>query len=182
MRRLIDIIAMVLLIAIAAWFANDRVESSKRNAIIERTNADVQRLRQVIAFHAAAGDVALTKTGWPITVDPAWFEGSVPLNHLVSSAQPWLEIADELDASLEHPPSIVAEEKSEATFWYNANNGIVRARVPRKLSDRSAIELYNRVNQCRIDSVLSFSDESTSNETPRPRKKPAFVRVYQKND
>jgi hypothetical protein len=42
-------------------------------------------------------------------------------------------------------------------FWYNPALGIVRARVPRTLSDADAIDTYNRVNGTAIRSLVEFA-------------------------
>jgi hypothetical protein len=46
-------------------------------------------------------------------------------------------------------------------FWYNPALGVVRARVPRTLSDAEALELYNEVNGTRLQELtaLAGSDE-----------------------
>ena len=65
-----------------------------------------------------------------------------------------VEVAGEADAHLLHPRVRMTVDEEMAGFWYNPYQGIVRARVPVLVSDKDATELYNRLNNASLTSLL----------------------------
>jgi hypothetical protein len=98
------------------------------------------------ALRAALRDVPVSSRGYPLTIDPEWFEGTLPWNDLLGPSQPWLELAHQDQKDLVHPPDPFVIERTQAGFWYNPHTGHVRARVPAQASESASVELYNRVN------------------------------------
>jgi len=47
--------------------------------------------------------------------------------------------------------------KGGAMFWYNPARGVIRARVPRTLSDADAVALYNDVNRTKVVELSSIA-------------------------
>lgn len=137
-----------------------------KNAAVEAIAVDgaatsVQQIEQIIRLRSSMKDTVLNERGYPVTVSPGWFKdedgkGSVPANPLMQEGQPWLEIAGEQDAGLEHPPVRLAVSDSLAQFWYNPYQGIIRARIPVMVSDAKSTDLYNRINGTNIAGILDY--------------------------
>ena len=157
MRWIRDIALLLLLASIGAgvlWYQMDR---NNHAAELEKATAETQRLEREVRFRAATKAVELNQRGWPLTVDPMWFEGSPPKNVLVGDGargeRPWLEIAPPEDAHLTHPPIRMTLSDDMAGFWYNPYQGVIRARVPVSVSDDAATVMYNTINQVSLGSI-----------------------------
>lgn len=136
-----------------------------REAEVGATRAAVQAIEAEVKRQALLGEVALSPEGWPATLDPEWFakqQQPVPRNSLLSEHRPWVEVASGAQAMLNDPvirADATAELASErAAFWYNPARGIVRARVPMAVSDRTTLELYNRVNGTDLVSLFALPE------------------------
>ena len=166
MRWVRDIALLVLLIAIgvgAWWFMTD---SREHAASIDKALADVQRLEREVRYRAAIKSVALNYRGWPMTIDPAWFDTDPPRTPLAGDDRPWLEIAPESEYGYLHPPIRLTLDDQMPAFWYNPYQGVVRARVPVDVSDEQALAMYNKVNRVSIPSIHWVE---TPQELPKPK-------------
>ncbi len=154
MRLIIDSLVALMLVGIlgAVVFNWRSEEDLDRN--ISLTVAEVHRLAAQIELQAALENVELTQRGYPRLVMPEWFHGNLPLNPLLESGHPWLEIASVSQHDLRHPPNPIAAGADVAQFWYNPHTGDVRARVPAGVSDAKALEFYNRVNETSLKSLM----------------------------
>ncbi len=94
---------------------------------------------------------------YPPQVMPEWFNQNVPNNPFLSEDRPWIDIAPADDYN-EHPPDPLVDAGNQAAFWYNPNNGIVRARVPRQVSDRLTLSLYNSINHTGLSALPHDND------------------------
>lgn len=155
MRMILNTVAAAMIMALlaGAWL-HDRAKRQEDH-VIASTRADVQRLAREAKVRGATDAVDRNGRGWPLTIDPAWFEGAPPMNRMVSHDRPWLEVAGPEEADLEHPQIRVAVDRTVAAFWYNPSNGVVRARAPVTVSDLRCTEMYNRVNGCVLASVYA---------------------------
>jgi len=157
-----------------------------KNAAVEALAVDgaatsVRRIEQIIRLRASMKDTVLNERGYPVMVSPGWFKdedgkGTVPVNPLMGEGQPWLEIAGEHDAGLEHPPVRLAVSESLAQFWYNPYQGIVRARIPVMVSDVKSTDLYNRVNGTALAGILDYerSRKDVFKQVEKPGAAPIF--------
>lgn len=158
MRLVIDsLVALMLTALLASIVLSNRGEQDWYQDI-EVATVDLHRLQREIYLQAALADVPLSDRGFPITVDPEWFQGSLPRNPLLGPDHPWLEVASAVHQHLMHPPKRMAADRSTAKFWYNPQFGVVRARVSSELSEEEALALYNQVNGCRLPNL--FAEES----------------------
>lgn len=126
--------------------------------------SSLSMLRQMIKRHAGLGDERVTGRGWPVTIQPEWFDEGAPRNPFVVGRAPWIEVASADEALLTHPPVRSDASGKHAEFWYNPYLGIVRARVEYQRSDRETLSLYNEVNDCDLDSLFApapISDPAT---------------------
>lgn len=154
MRYVRDILLLVVLIGVAyAVSTYKRYQRSELDAI-ESTANETRRLESEIQYRAATKSVPLNSRGFPLTVDPKWFDRGAPDNALLTGDRPWLDVAPPSQAGLMHPPIRMTVNKDIAAFWYNPYQGVVRARVPVSVSDEAATALYNRVNETSLISIF----------------------------
>jgi hypothetical protein len=156
--RIVQLIMALTLVAGAFsawwWYAQN---AEAESAALRATQNALADLEQQVKYRAAVGDTVVNGRGWPITIDPAWWNGEPPINALATPGGPWLEVADKNDYELEHPRVRVILTREHAAFWYNPGNGLIRARVPQMVSDRKALETYNTINHTRVDELFDSS-------------------------
>jgi hypothetical protein len=150
MRLLLNalIIVMASALAMGGWMHYRQLQEQDR--VVGLVRGEVNRLQREIMLRAALHQVELSESGYPATIDPSWFEDDRPINALLGSSHPWVEIAGPDEQSLDHPPDHVATRRMQAQFWYNPWTGIVRARVPHLPSDGAALKLYNTINDTNL--------------------------------
>lgn len=154
MRWVRDVALLIVLTAACLGVVYYQIDRTEASETVEKTMIDAQRLEREVRFRAATKAVELNARGWPLTIDPAWFNDDAPMNRLLSDEHPWVEVASADQAGLTHPPVRIAVDNSIAGFWYNPFQGIVRARVPVSINDEQTTAVYNAVNQTNIPSVL----------------------------
>jgi hypothetical protein len=146
LRRIVDLVAITTALGLASgvgWHGYAHFEEQRN---IKRVSGELRRFQQVLAYQSASGQTQTNTRGWPVTIDPNWFGGDPPRNHLLTPDRPWLEIAPQEQAQLNDPPVRMSIDGATAAFWYNPNQGIVRARVPVQISDEKSLAMYNAVN------------------------------------
>ena len=119
---------------------------------------------RTISLKVITKDVPENGRGWPRSIELAWFEtsGRAPVNAVLSAAdgpdnasqRPWLDIAGPDEAELAHPKVRASIDGNVASFWYNPAKGIVRARVPIRITDIQTTQLYNAVNASSVASAI----------------------------
>ena len=155
MRLFMDTVVALMLVGLLAGVVWHNRNTQSANLDRETAKAEVQRFQQQIALQSALAKVVLNDRQYPETIDPAWFQGMLPMNPLLDVSHPWLEIASPEQRDQIHPLDRVAATKDTAKFWYNPNTGIVRARVSAGISDAAALELYNYVNDCYLPELFT---------------------------
>ncbi|MBX3377095.1 MAG: hypothetical protein KF678_08845 [Phycisphaeraceae bacterium] len=153
LRRAVDlstILAAVALTAVLGWHFSGQF---RRDQSVHATQESLRAFEKMLAMRSAAKDTALTKTGWPATIDVTWFAGAPPLNSLLTPDRPWVEVATPEEAHMRDPNTRAAVSYQTASFWYNPYLGIVRARVPYEFNDEKSRELYNQVNSTSVASI-----------------------------
>jgi hypothetical protein len=151
MRRLLDLIALGLLIVLLLGVVFHHRASAAQDRSVRMARLSVDRIQAEIDLLRALGTVRINEAGHPIVVDPRWFEGELPLNPLLSGDRRWLDLAKPGEITRRHPRVWQVEEGGEAMFWYNPVQGVVRARVPRQQNDERARRLYAEVNGVWLD-------------------------------
>lgn len=152
--NILIVLMVAMLLAGVAW--HHREHSSEQERIAAAREA-VNHFHRVISLQATLNNIDRSIRGYPLTVELAWFEDELPSNPLLGPSHPWLEIAHPDHDELLHPPLRAASNTGHAQFWYNPANGIVRARVPRGVSDGATLRLYNAVNGTNLTSLLPES-------------------------
>jgi hypothetical protein len=152
----IDALAIAAVAAACFIVVSETKRTKADDDLRTLTRSAVQAIQSKVRVRATMADVEINPAGFPTQVDPAWFDEGVPKNALAID-RPWIEIADESEFGLRHPRNPTLEGGAGAMFWYNPALGIVRARVPRTLSDADAIATYNQVNGTAIRSLVEFA-------------------------
>ncbi len=111
------------------------------------------------------GALYQSRTGradFPRNISPTWFaeeplapnngEFAVPINVMVPTEQPWLDVAPAGDLS-DNPPDPIITNQRQAGFWYNPNRGLFRARVMQQNTDKLSLEIYNELNGTELRDV-----------------------------
>lgn len=164
MRLILDTLVALMLAAILVGVVfhsrSDRAIDEAR----ETTRLELRRFQQQISLQSALAKVERTERGYPVMIDPDWFQGSLPSNPLLGPEHPWVEIASPEQEALMHPQERVASNKGIAKFWYNPYAGVVRARVPVGLSDTASLELYNFVNDAGLPDLFADGTRKTQPE------------------
>lgn len=163
MRRIVDLIAILAVVTIAAaWYVTRDTDELEASA--EQARLEVDRLRAAVLLRSQSDRHSLNRHGWPIAIDPVWFvNDELPLNPLVDADRPWLEVAAPEQAGWQHPRPLFVVDRSTAMFWYNPALGIVRARVAIQTTDGQTLAMYNTTNKTRLTSInpTTFGDNQT---------------------
>jgi hypothetical protein len=150
MRLVVDSMIALMLVGILAGVLWYHREQTRELETREQVHHALARLYEQALYHGALEQdhpETLSPVGFPLNISPQWFtdEAWLPLNVLVPSRQPWLDVAPTGDSG-DHPPDPVIGADQQAGFWYNPARGLFRARVPRQRSDEQTLALYNTLN------------------------------------
>lgn len=153
MRLVVDSLIAVMLLAVLAAVLWQQRAQADRIERVEATQHAIRAIESQALFQASLGQVEVTRRGFPLAIDPAWFTRP-PANAVAPDAERWIDSADAGDAQRFQPDAIIIDGGQPA-FWYNAHRGVVRARVAMQASERATIDLYNLVNgtSLRVDDV-----------------------------
>ena len=152
-RIVLDILLILALGVLAAIVFDRKAIEANRDRAVDVTRTSVRAMQAMLDLQVALGRSSLEDAVYPAKIDPSWFGERRPTNELVGDSQRWLDIAPLAERSLRHPRDITVDGGG-AMFWYNPALGVVRARVPRTLSDAEAIALYNAVNGAEVLELL----------------------------
>ncbi len=158
-RFAIDILVVLSTVALVIILADVREHDRERAEAVSTTRAAVRMLQAEVDLQNAMVEEALVGEKFPPAISPAWFEGQRPANAFAASDLRWVDVAEEDERSLRHPRQPTMDGKRRAMFWYNPALGIVRARVPRLLSDSDTMRLYNEVNDTSLGELLTTAME-----------------------
>ncbi|MBL9119676.1 MAG: hypothetical protein JNL80_07170 [Phycisphaerae bacterium] len=157
-RHLVFDAMIVIAGAVLAVIVIDaRHQASQREIAINNTRSSVRVLQANIDLHAALERDSIDGVTFPETIETLWFEEEIPTNQLLDGGSRWVEIAAEDERGLRHPRNPTVDGGEHAMFWYNPTLGIVRARVPRTLSDAEAVAIYNEINGTRLNELTALS-------------------------
>lgn len=160
MRLVVDsMIGLMLLGIFAGVLLFHRQESSQ----IDKTQSvhdSLARLHEAAVLHRVIESEGDARSDYLRHVSPGWFAGGeLPVNLLLDRNRPWIDVAPPGDFAA-HPPDPVADAVGQAGFWYNPNTGVFRARVPRQVTARDTLNLYNRINAAALAAVTPVNDPS----------------------
>lgn len=168
LRRTVDVVCILSAVGLLGGLGAWQLEQTQGKTDEQKLAVAVQDFDRVLKMRAATKDVELNGRGWPVTIDPSWFQDEAPRNPLVSPDRPWVEIAPPEDADLSHPHVRVTLDERFASFWYNPYQGIVRARVPLRINDELSLALYNQVNGTTLTSLYEIKAPTKAAAAPAP--------------
>jgi prepilin-type N-terminal cleavage/methylation domain-containing protein len=151
---LVEVLIVVIIIGILASIVVPQFSDAGQEARLNTTAEIVRALQRKVSEQ-------YVRTGmWPATIEVSWFEGNQLPEHPENSFEvPAIEVYSGTDDL--HPDDKVLKAGVAGAFWYNRDNGIVRARVADQGSTSATTDAYNRVNQCN-ESDVGGSDGGTS--------------------
>lgn len=148
MRRLLDLIALGLLILLLLGAVLHVNHERRRSESVEAARLGVERIQAEVDLIRA---LRLQQTGERVElsgIDPSWFDGSLPVNPMLRHRHRWMDVAADDERMYLHPERwwLAQDEGREAMFWFNPRQGVVRARVPFEHSLERTRALYIAVN------------------------------------
>jgi hypothetical protein len=166
MRLIIDSLIAIMLAAILGGLLLHYRAQEKSLDRVGDIQTSLAVLREQVQYQRALGQVAASEDGYPIILSPLWFGEKLPTNLLLSPRFPWMDIAPADDRTT-HPPDPIVRHGAQACFWYNPNNGAVRARVPPGFSATETLRIYNLINGTTL-AALAESDAPLRQPRPLP--------------
>jgi hypothetical protein len=157
MRLLVDSLIALMLVAILGGVLVHHRQQQKQLEDYQFIHRSLARLHEQAVYHGALADSDLSANGFPAELHPHWFGDDLPVNVLLPGRQAWLDVAPPGDMS-DQPPDPVVVRADQAGFWYNANRGIFRVRVPPQFSDQQTLKLYNDLNGTALLSLRTDGD------------------------
>ncbi len=158
MRPLIDSMILMLVVTLLIGVVSYRKAAERRQRELSTVRQGLAHFDDKLAFQSVLWLSEQEDAGeFPPQVLPEWFKDDMPNNPLAAGDRPWIDIAPAGDFQ-DQPPDPLAEDAGQAAFWYNPNLGIVRARVPRQVSHRLTLELYNQVNGTTLGALPTDTD------------------------
>jgi hypothetical protein len=150
MRKVTDTLIVLMLITLIGGLVWHYQRSQRELDQCSHVQEALTRMYEQTVAHTTT-DAKSTQAGFPTVISPAWFGQELPMNALAPDA-PWVDLAPKGDMT-DHPPDPCLERPTQAGFWYNANLGVIRARVPRQITDQDTLNLYNKINQSALKAL-----------------------------
>ena len=147
---IIEILIVSAILVVIAGIAYPLVAGIPRNVQTVTMTGVVRLIRQKILYHAAVGDVPLSKEGYPNTIDPGWFtNGLIPQDVWTRRPLKIQTVHGAKDQTIPRDKTFKLPSSNgvgELTAWYNAATGAFVARVPKIGSEADMREMFNLVN------------------------------------
>ncbi len=158
MRLLINSMILVMALAIIATAILHHRADKDEQANLVTVQAGLLAFDETVTYQSVLWQAQHEQAGdYPPQIMPDWFADGAPANPLLEGRHPWIDIAPPGDYS-DHPPDPLADTSGQAGFWYNPNNGVVRARVPRQVTDEQTLAMYNLVNHAGLAALPHDTD------------------------
>ncbi|MEE2896626.1 MAG: hypothetical protein VX726_12915 [Planctomycetota bacterium] len=142
-RLFVLLVSSALLLGVAHGLDRERRHRSE----IAETRLALLRIESEIRLRSALAEGPKSPSGWTMTVDPRWFGGELPRNHL---SPPGSNRRIEVDRSMDQgriDPDRIVTAADDAGWWFNPGNGVVRARVSSQSTLDRTRALYEHVNR-----------------------------------
>jgi type II secretory pathway pseudopilin PulG len=115
--------------------------------MVERVRAATEVVKSI---QLKVDEVAQIEGGFPAALKDDWFTGGRPENPLYSGRKRSIQT---VNSPGETDPSVKVSDGSIPVFWYNAANGVVRARVPSQKRAEETAALCASVNGLAVPVV-----------------------------
>lgn len=167
LRRIVaDVLIVVGLSAIGFAIYDSMRHDEERATAIASTRANVRAIQAQLDLYVAGESVSINDQRFPNAISADWFDGVRPLNTLLGVDRPWVELASIDELARTHPTDVTVGGGDGAMFWYNPARGVVRARVPRTLTDAEAIRIYNEVNETDYEGPMTETTKVAAQAKP----------------
>jgi hypothetical protein len=167
LRRIVaDVLIVVGLSAIAFAIYDSMRHNEERAAAISATKVSVRTIQAQLDLYVAGESISINDQRFPSAISAEWFDGVRPVNTLLGVDRPWVELASFEELARTHPLDVTVGGGDGAMFWYNPARGIVRARVPRTLTDAEAIRIYNEVNETTYEGPMTATTKVVAETKP----------------
>jgi prepilin-type N-terminal cleavage/methylation domain-containing protein len=121
------------------------------------TDAKVSQLMTTVSIVQKQVDLKRIEEGAiPAAIDAEWFARQELPEHPENSFGV-AAIETVSTANLRHPANKVLKAGVAGAFWYNATEGIFRARVVDMGSEAATIEMYNKINNASESALGNYS-------------------------
>ncbi len=141
---LVEVLIVVIILGILAAAIIPQFSEAADDAHTNTAAVIVKSMQRQISVKKAEDGT------WPTTIDATWFEGGVlPSNPFDPDPTTTIQLANH--GQNLHPGTKTIH--SAGAFWYNLDNGVIRARVTACATTTETIALYNAVNGTRITSL-----------------------------
>lgn len=143
---LLELVVVVVIIGVIAAIAVPRMSGFAAGSKVQAAAASVRTMQErVVEYEGLNG-------AYPTTVDPDWFVGSrLPANPYEGTSPRGLQaVSGGADVT---EPAIKTLGSGKAAYWYNRDNGEVRARVLDLGNAFQTLGLYNAVNGTSLTSI-----------------------------
>lgn len=152
---LVEVLIVTVIIGILASILVPRYSDSREEATKSSlmTSLDVIKGQIDLRYHTAGS--------WPATIDAEWFVGGKLPQHAENS----FGVAEVEVVSAPgkiDPDDKVLSADAAGAFWYNAAEGIIRARVQARATESATLLFYNQVNESSATDVGEYEDPGVS--------------------
>ncbi len=148
---LIELMIVVTILGILAGFIivpMSRLLGTGRPEVLATT---VTHMRDVIKYHSALRDCAMSGGGYPVAVDPDWFTTGYLPYHTWTNHPMIIELVEGSDTQVfPEVKTFDPDAPGAPNAWYNTMNGALCVRIGDSGSDETNIELFNIANSCQI--------------------------------
>jgi prepilin-type N-terminal cleavage/methylation domain-containing protein len=152
---LIELLIVVFIVSLLASIIIVKMSNMLGTGRAETLSATVSHVRELIGYHAALVGEPKSAAGFPIDVNPAWFDRGVLPTHTWTQRPMIVESIDG-DPAAFYPAVKVFDDDDDAaaTAWYNAANGAFCVLVGDDAADDAeVIELFNMANVASVTSL-----------------------------
>lgn len=151
---LIEILIVVVILGILAALVIPQVTNAINLGRAETMATSVNQVRRMIQYHAGVADVPQSPTGYPLTIDGAWFRPGVLPDHTWTGRDIVVEVVS-LAATEIYPavkifdPTVIGAQNG----WYNTTNGEFCVRVVAQADDAETLAMFNRANAVNAPNI-----------------------------
>ena len=148
---LVELVIVVLVLGILGSIAVSRASYSYKESIKVTLQTNLDAIYDTVELHS--------RGSFPSAIESKWFRGGkLPRHPQAASGVGTVQVAT--DANRMNPTSKVLIG-SLAPYWYNSQNGEVRARVGVVGTEAETLEFYNEVNGTNASSLGNYDGTAT---------------------
>lgn len=145
---LVELLIVVMILAILAAIVLPQLGNGRTDAVASALSASVTQVDMVLEVQHQKSESG----SWPSEIEPSWFNSRMLPKHPDQLAgMPSIEVVN--TPGLMHPRTKIIVTGGVGAYWYNAAEGVFRARVKSLASTSQTIDFYNFVNHSDLNSL-----------------------------